>query len=136
MVHGQIAEHTCFYLDFLGIGFPFHFIAGFQLHLGHHSCRPEHGNALCRQVVVENNGAARLAIQTAPLCFGLPLIAVTVPVETDGLADFDIFPYHLDKGSLFGLAFIHQGIHFSLEFRQLFGHSGVESYHCARAVGL
>ena len=136
MVHGQIAEYTCFYLDFLGIGFPFHFIAGFQFHLGHHPGRLEHGDTVCRQVVVENNGTARLAIQTAPLCFGLPLVAVTVPVKTDGLADFDIFADHPDKGSLFGLAFFHQGIHFGLEIRQLFGHGGVEGYHRARAVGL
>ena len=90
VIHGQIAQDTCLYLDFLGIGFPLDLITRFQFFLFHHTGCFEHGDGFRFQIVVKNNGTAGFTIQASALGFNFPFITVAVAVEADRLTDFDV----------------------------------------------
>ena len=135
VVHGQISEHTGFDLDFLGICFPFHFVAGLEFLLRHDADGLEHPDAFRFQVVVEDDGDTCLAVQTAAGSFGFPLVAVTVAVKVDGFADFDVPADDFKNSGDFRLALFNQFVHIFLEFRQLLGKGGVQRNHGTGAVG-
>ena len=86
VVHRQVAQHAPFDLDLFGVGLPLHLGAGFEFDLGENPHIAEHLQALPVQVAVEDQRRRRLAVQTAPLRLGLPLVRIAVAVEPDGLA--------------------------------------------------
>ena len=135
VVHCQITEYAGFNLDFLCIGFPFHFVAGFEFFPRHDIYGFEHPDAFGFQVVVEDEGHTGFAIQTAFLGFGFPFVAVTVTVEMDRLAYLDIFTDDVEDGRNLRFALFHKFVYIFLELCQLFGKGGVQGNHGAGAVG-
>ena len=135
VVHNQIAQHACFNLDFLGIHFPFYFVACFELFTVHYSCRFEHTYCFRFQVVVEDNRAACFAIQTSACCFFFPFVAVSVAIEADRLTFLDVFADYLNDSRNLRLAFFNQFVYIFFETYQLFSHGCVQGYHGTCTVG-
>ena len=72
VVHRDVAHYARFYLDAFRVRVPFHFVARLQFLAAHHVHRLEHLHRVLRQVVVEDERTARLAVQSAPLGFFHP----------------------------------------------------------------
>ena len=115
MVHRQVAQHAGFDLYLLGVGFPLHLVAGFQLLAGHHAGRLKHRHAALRQVSVEDDRHARLAIQPAAGGFVFPLVAVAVAVEVYGFTVLDVFAEHFHDGGIRLLALGYPGVYLGFE---------------------
>ena len=135
MVHRQVAHHAGLYLDSLHIGLPFHLVAGFQFLAVHHLGALEHLDALRVEVVLEDDGAGLLDIESASGCLDDPFVAIAIAIETHGLAGLDVIAEHIEDGGDLVLAFGNLGIDALLEFLQGFGHCRVEGDHGRGAVG-
>ena len=140
VVHRQVAQHARLDLDFLCVSFPFHFIARLQLLAGHHAGGFEHGDARGLQVVVENERAARFAVQTPAGGLRLPFVRVAVAVKADRLALLDVAADNFDDGGDFRFTLFDERVHILLEPGKLFGNGRVERNHgtgtvCLRAYG-
>ena len=140
VVHRQVAQHARLDLDFLCVSFPFHFIARLQLLAGHHAGGFEHGDARGLQVVVENERAARFAVQTPMGGLRLPFVRVAVAVKTDRLALLDVAADNFNDGGDFRFTLFDERVHVLLEPGKLFGNGRVERNHgtgtvCLRAYG-
>ena len=135
VVHAEIAEHAAFNLDFLVVGLPFDFVAGFQFVPFHDFHVLEHSDAGGVEISVVDEGSAGLAVESAAQGFGFPFVAVSVAVEADGFAGLDVFAQDVEDGADLALSFLDEGVHAGLEVRQGLGHGGVQGYHGAGAVG-
>ena len=136
MVHREVAHHTGLYLNLLGVDFPFHLVARLQLTLAHHIGLGEHVNAFLVEITVEDNGAGRLAVESALLSFFLPLVAVAIAVEADGLAGLDILAHYVDDGGSLVLACLDECINSCLEVLQRLGYSCIQHDERRCTVGL
>ena len=129
VVHGQVAEHTCLNLYFLGIGFPLHLVACFQLFLGHHVHAFEHLHAGVIQVAFKDFRARSLAIKTTLLGFFNPFVRVTVALKVDGLAVLGVFTNHVENSRNLFFTLGDECVYTLLEFYQCFGYGSVEHDH-------
>ena len=136
VVHRQVAQHARLDLDFLCVSFPFHFIARLQLLAGHHAGGFEHGDARGLQVVVENERAARFAVQTPVGGLRLPFVRVAVAVKADRLALLDVAADNFDDGGDFRFTLFDERVHVLLEPGKLFGNGRVERNHGTGTVCL
>ena len=135
MIHRQVTEHAGFNLNFLGIGLPLHFVAGFQFLLRHYAYRLEHTDAFGLQIVVEDERYTGFAVQTAFFGLGFPFVAVAVTVEVNGLAYPDVFTDNVEDSRNLRFTLPDKFVYILLEFYQLLGKSGVQGNHGAGAVG-
>ena len=136
MIHREVAHHARLYLYLLGVGFPFHLVAGAEFVLFHHARRLEHADALSIEIAIEAHGTAGLAVESPLTGFGLPLVAVAVAVEADGTTDLDVFPDDVDDGTRPVFTAGDERIHAPLEVGESFGHSRVEHDERTGTVGL
>ena len=134
MVHRQIAQHAAFDLNLLGVGLPLPLGAGLQLDIGENAHQTEHFEGRLVEVTLENQRRRGLAVQTALLRLGLPLVGIAVAVETHRLAGLDHLFQHLVNGLLLLHAGFDLGVHLFAELRQLVGHRRVEHDHRFGAV--
>ena len=104
VVHYQVAEHAGFNLYFLCVGFVFNLVACFEFLFGHYIHAFEHSHAFGSEVTVEDERAARLAVEPAARRFGFPFLAVSVAVKAYGFAFLDVFAQYLDYGLHFRFA--------------------------------
>ena len=135
VIHRQVTEHAGFNLNFLGIGLPLHFVAGFQFLLRHYAYRLEHTDAFGLQIVVEDEGYTGFAVQTAFFGLGFPFVAVAVTVEVNGLAYPDVFADNVEDSRNLRFTLPDKFVYILLEFYQLLGKSGVQGNHGAGTVG-
>ena len=135
MVHGEVSHHTGLDLYFLGVVLPFHLVACVYLHLAQHTHVGKHLDAALVLVTLQHLGTGSLAIQSPALGLFLPLFAIAVAVETDGLAGLDILAYHLQDSLVLLHAVSDEGIYAVLEACQGLGHGRVDDYHGSGAVG-
>ncbi|CDC25081.1 unknown [Prevotella sp. CAG:386] len=136
VVHREVAHHTGLYLNLLGVDFPFHLVARLQLTLVHHIGLGEHVDAFLVEITVEDDGAGRLAVESTLLSFFLPLVAVAIAVEADGLAGLDILAHYVDDGGSLVLACLDECIDSCLEVLQRLGHSRIQYDERRCTVGL
>ena len=147
MVHGEVAQHAGFDLYLLGVDLPLDFVARLQFLLGHDAQALEHLDALLVEIALEDDGAGSLGVEPALGGFGLPLVAVAVAVETDGLADLDVLAKDVDDGVVLGRMAGALGIlcparvleylrvDAPLEVDKCLGDGAVEGNHGAGTVG-
>ena len=135
MIHHKVAEHTTLYLNLLMVGLPLDFVAGLEFGTGHHTHAFEHPYGSLVKITVEDNGAAGLAVESAGCGFSLPLLAVTVAVETDGTAGLDVLAEHMEDSRNLFHTIGHQRIHTVGKRCEGLCHSGIEHNHGAGAVG-
>ena len=136
VVHGEVAHHSCLYLYALGVSVPFHLVAGFQFLAGHHVELLKHGDGFRAEVVVEDDRAAGLTVESSLLGFFHPLVRIAVAVETDRLAGLDVFTQHVDDCAGGCLSLGDERIHALFEEGECLSHGSVEGYHSRRTVGL
>ncbi len=145
MVHRQVAQHAGLNLNLLGVGLPFHLVAGLELLLGHHTQALEHLDALLVEVALEDLRAGLLDVESALGSLQHPFVAVAVAVEADGLTGLDILAQHVDDGVEGGrvlctlqllLELRNLGIHTLLEADECLGNGAVQGNHGAGTVGL
>ena len=136
MVDAEVAEDTALNLNLLGVGFPLDLVAGLKFSFAEYSGLLEESYARLGEVAVEDEGSGGLAVEPASCRFGLPLVAVSVSVEDDGLDVVDVFAYYLQNGCFLLFAFADEGVNPCLEVFKCLCHSSVEGEHSARAVGL
>ena len=136
VVHGEVAHDAGLDLNLLRVGLPLHLVAGLQLLARHDAEAGEHADRGLAEVVVEDDGAARLAVEATTAGLLNPLLTIAVAVEADGFANLDIFTDHLNDGRNLRFTFFYQFVHFFLEFGKLFGYGCVQGNHGAGTVGL
>src|SRR5574344_1249255 len=115
MVHRQVTQHTGFYLYGLHISFPFHLVAGFQFLLGHHLGILEHFAAVCIHITLTYDRTTVFHIATTFAGFFHPFLAITVTVESDRFAEFDVFAQYINDRAYLGLTACYLSIHTLLE---------------------
>ena len=136
MVQAEVAEDAGLNLYLLGVGLLLDFGASLQLGLREDVHIAEHLYGVGLQVVVQHQGCAVLYIEAATGCLLLPLLAVAVAVEADGLAGKDILANGLQDGLHRLCAILDKLVNTLLEMGQRLGHSGIEDNHRGGAVGL
>ena len=103
VVKREISEDAGLNLNLFGEGFPLDVVAGDELILLEHMHGLKHLDALRLEVIVKDDRARGLAVESALLGFLLPLLAVSVALEVDGLACLDILTENgEDSGILVG----------------------------------
>ena len=146
VVHGEIAQDTGLNLYGLDVHLPLDLVAGLKLLAVHNFGALEHTDGAVVEVVLEDDGARLLDIETATGGFGNPGFAVAVAVETDGTAGADVVAQNVEDGVVLGCVAgaagklgLHgilgdTGIDALLERGEGLGHSCVEGYHGAGTV--
>jgi hypothetical protein len=129
VVHAQIAQYPGFYLNLFSIRFPLHLVSGVKFAFVQHADALVHFYAPFGKVRIKNQRHARFAIESALPGFLFPLVTVSVPVESDWLACFDVKAYGIKDGLLFLHAFFHLFINLLFEVYQLAGHNSIERAH-------
>ena len=129
VVHREVAHDAGLNLNLLGIGFPFHLIAGLQFLPGHDAEVFEHLHAALIKITLEDDGTALFYVEAALGGFLNPLVAVAVAVEADGLAGLDILTQDIDDGGSLVFACGNLSVNALLEVGQCFGYSCVQGGH-------
>ena len=135
VVEREVAQHTCLNLDLLGVGLPFHLVAGLQLVLLHHTGRLKHLDGLGVEITIEDDGGRLLGVETALGSLLNPLVGISVAIEVDGRAGLDVVANHAEDGGKLILALGNELVHTGLEVVECLGHSGIEHDLGAGAVG-
>ena len=130
MVSGEVAKHTRLNLDFLGVNFPFHLVASFQLNVGEYAGAREHLHALGLEIRVEDERSRCLAIKATLCSFFFPLVAVAIAIEVDRLRKSDKGFYLSENSVLESFSGSHALVNSSLELAELVGNGSVEGNHC------
>ena len=146
VVHGEIAKDTGLNLNGLDVHLPLDFVTGFKLLAVHDLGALEHTDGAVVEVVLEDDGARLLDVETATGGFGNPGFAIAVAVEADGAAGADVVAQNVEDGVVLGCVAraagklgLHgilgdTGIDALLERGESLGHSSVEGYHGAGTV--
>ena len=135
MVHSQIADYTCFYLNLFRVSFPLHLVASFEFVAPHYVHRFEHLHGIIAQIGVETYRTTCHAIQSSLRCFGFPLIAVTISVEVDRLTGFNIVANNFYNCTCLVFTLFNQRINTLLEACQSFCHSCIQHDERRGTVG-
>ena len=98
----EVAQHAGLNLNLLGVGLPFHFVAGLQFFLRHHAETLKHLYAFSVEIAFEDFRARLLYVETSLGGFLHPLIAVAIAVEANRFAGLDVLAQYVDDGVEFG----------------------------------
>ena len=95
----------------------------------------KHFDARFVEIAIEDNGAARFAVQAATKRLLLPFFRIAITIKENRATSVDVLTKHRENRSCAFSPLSNQQIHASFEVAQSLCHGSIQHNHCCRAVG-
>ena len=135
MIHTKVAQYAAFDLHLFIIDLPFNLVASSEFVACHHVHTLKHFDAWLIKIAIEDNGAARFAVQATAERLLLPFFRITITVKKNGATNFNVLAENCENGFRALSPLSNQRIHASFEVAQSLCHGSIQHNHSRRAVG-